>query len=135
MRTAFLAAAAATVSLAAMAPGVAQAACQNTYTGANGGEWATPANWSTNGVPTNSQDVCVPTGKTVTIIENGVAVANTLTIDAGATLRLRTDPGFFATQATFGDVDNSGLIEFTATGTAADGDFTIFTINAGKKLT
>src|SRR5690349_1920201 len=134
MRTAFLAAGTAALSLALLAPGAAQAACQNTYT-ATTGDWQTDANWSAGSRPTGTQDACVPAGKTVTIIENGIATAKTLTVEAGATLRMRTDPGFASTQASFGDVDNSGTIESTATGAPTDSDVNSFTVVDGAKLT
>ena len=54
------------------------------------------------------------------IVENGIANANAVSIAAGAKLTIRTDPGFASTQAFFGDVDNSGTIEFTATGGPTD---------------
>ena len=133
MRTASLAAATAALSLALVAPGIASAACttQNTYKANTTGEWQTDANWSTGTAPTSAQDACIPATSTVTLAEPGVPTANKLTVEG--TLRFRTDPGFQSTQASFGDVDNSGLIEFTSTGN--QNDETLLTIAAGKKLT
>ena len=133
MRTAFLAAATAALSLALVAPGIASAACttQNTYKVNTTGEWQIDANWSTGTAPTSAQDACIPATSTVTLAEPGVPTANKLTIEG--TLRFRTDLGLQLTQASFGDVDNSGLIEFTSTGN--QNDETLLTIAAGKKLT
>ncbi len=133
MRTAFLAAGTAALSLALVAPGIASAACttQNTYKANTTGEWQLDANWSTGTAPTSAQDACIPATSTVTLAEPGVPTAAKLTVEG--TLRFRTDPGFGSTQANFGNVDNAGLIEFTSTGTGTD--TTDLTIRSGGKLT
>ncbi len=50
----------------------------------SGGDWGTDANWVCGHVPTASDDVTIPDGKTVTIASGVSAVANTLTISGGA---------------------------------------------------
>ena len=104
---------------ALLAP-AAQAACTNTYSGPVGGEWQVDANWSLGHMPTATEDVCVD--RHVVIVERGIARGKVVTIAAGAQVTMRTDPGFFHTQASFSEVDNAGTYEFLATGVAADND-------------
>ncbi|MDQ8045290.1 MAG: hypothetical protein AAGC46_15405, partial [Solirubrobacteraceae bacterium] len=131
-------AAVALVLLAATAT-TASAACQagdNTYTGTSTGQWNDNLNWSAGHFPTTSENVCVPAGKTVLVLENGIANAAKVTIAAGAKVTMRTDPGFSDTQASWGDTDLAGTLEFTATGTPGnDHDGNGFVIRKGATLT
>ncbi len=56
-----------------------------TWTGGTSSDWNTATNWNPNGVPTNADDVTIPTG-TVTLSNTGSA--KSLTVAAGATLNL-----------------------------------------------
>ena len=135
MRTAFLAAGAATLSLALIAPGAALA-CDigvNSYSGASG-DWQTGANWSAGSMPTGTQEACIPAGKTVTIVENGLPTAKNVVIETGATLQMRTQPGNSATQASFGGIDNSGTLAFIDPPNPETNDFNQLTIATGGKL-
>jgi len=55
------------------------------WTGALSTDWNTPGNWNPTGVPTNADDVTIPTG-TVTLSNTGSA--KSLTVAAGASLNL-----------------------------------------------
>jgi Concanavalin A-like lectin/glucanases superfamily len=48
--------------------------CTDTWTGAGGSSWQTPGSWSTGVVPTNSDQVCIPSGASVHI-SSGVAAS------------------------------------------------------------
>lgn len=66
---------------------------QKTYTGASG-SWNVATNWTPNGVPTASDDVIIPSGKTVSIAVNAVAksisLSGSLSLSNGVTLTVGT---------------------------------------------
>lgn len=66
---------------------------QKTYTGASG-SWNVATNWIPNGVPTASDDVIIPSGKTVSIAANAVAksinLTGSLSLSNGVTLTIGT---------------------------------------------
>ncbi|MBJ7472581.1 MAG: hypothetical protein JHD16_14840, partial [Solirubrobacteraceae bacterium] len=136
--TGALAAAVMTAAIAFVAPGSALAAtCDNTFTGPSGERWNTAANWtaatnpSDHHIPTTTENVCIPAGKRVVVNEPGIANAADVTIDAGAAVEILSEAGFGDSQASWANVDNAGLIEFTASG-AGNGQLRI---GNGKVLT
>lgn len=66
---------------------------QKTYTGASG-SWNVATNWTPNGVPTGSDDVIIPSGKTVSLAANAVAksisLTGSLSLSNGVTLTIGT---------------------------------------------
>mgnify|MGYP004417269239 CR=1 FL=1 len=104
---------------------------QKTYTGASG-NWNIANNWTPSGVPTSTDDVTIPSGKTVTIgvnaeaksisvIGTGILIVNdgiTLTVkgsvivDNGASFNAGTGNNDSATIKVFGDFINQGSANF-----------------------
>ncbi len=87
------------------------------------GDWNAAVNWSS-GVPSSSSDVCLPAGTyTVTITTNN-AVASTLEILSGASLKIEGNviPGYASVNATL-----------TATGTIANAGNIVMTEKAGSE--
>lgn len=66
---------------------------QKTYTGASG-SWNVAANWTPSGVPTTSDDVIIPSGKSVSVAANAVAenisLSGSLSLSNGVTLTVGT---------------------------------------------
>lgn len=66
---------------------------QKTYTGTSG-SWNVATNWTPNGVPTASDDVIIPSGKTVSIAANAVAksisLSGSLSLSNGVNLTVGT---------------------------------------------
>jgi len=64
-----------------------------TYTGASG-SWNVAANWTPSGVPTTSDDVIIPSGKSVSVAANAVAksisLSGSLSLNNGVTLTVGT---------------------------------------------
>ncbi|WP_369765997.1 T9SS sorting signal type C domain-containing protein [Flavobacterium sp. WC2429] len=118
-------------------------AITKTYT-ATSGTWNNAANWSPSGVPTSSDDVVIPAGKTVTISANtsvkSVSVSGALTINNGIVFTVGSDAlsgsftvnsgGSFtmgsgndlATLIVYGTYSNNGITDFWKSTVIITGD-------------
>ena len=94
MRTAFLAAGTAALSLALVAPGIASAACttQNTYKANTTGEWQLDANWSTGTARPARRTPASRRPRRSSSPSRASRPPTSSTVEG--TLRFRTDPGF-----------------------------------------
>lgn len=104
---------------------------QKTYTGASG-NWNIASNWNPSGVPTSTDDVTIPSGKTVTIDVNAEAksisvigtgtltvnnertltVKGSVIVDNGASFNAGTGNNDSATIKVYGDFINQGSANF-----------------------
>lgn len=116
---------------------------QKTYTGASG-SWNIATNWTPNGVPTASDDVIIPSGKTVSVAANAVAesisLSGSLSLSNGVTLTVGTSSlygnfkvntgGSFtmpsgsgiATLIVYGNYNNNGSTDFWKSNVIIVGD-------------
>lgn len=104
-------------------------AATNNYIGANNGDWNTASNWSTGLVPTASDDVVIPSAKTVNISSNSfaktVSISGTLkindtkrltvsgdfTVNSGGSFLMPTGSGL-AELGVYGNYINNGITDF-----------------------
>ena len=101
------------------------AGCDLTWTGLGGttsspvsGLWATGSNWSGGGgnPPSATQNACLPaSGSSYTVTLNGAGTANSVTVNAGATLAVAISGGNGATLtlSSNGSSTNGGTIDLT----------------------
>jgi hypothetical protein len=116
---------------------------QKTYTGASG-NWNVATNWSPNGIPTATDDVIIPSGKSVSVPINAVAksvtISGSLSMITGVTLTVGTSslsgdftvntggsftmPGGsgIATLIVYGNYNNNGSTDFWKSNVIIVGD-------------
>ena len=81
-----------------------------------GGNWNTAATWTPAGVPTNTDDVTIGTGCTITV-DTLTAVALDVTVQSGGTLTYQATPASTLTVTLHVVVNSGGTISGPATGT------------------
>jgi hypothetical protein len=118
------------------------ALAQTTWTGATSTDWATASNWSTQTVPTASDDVVIPSGPTnQPTLSSAGAVAKTVEVQSGTTLTIAStgtltingkknitgDPDLTTGFLSNGTVNNSGQLALGTT--ASVGTYGIYNLS------
>lgn len=85
LRVRMAALACAATAVCAVLPAGAQAAapCNVNWVGPSGGDWNTPANWSTDAVPVEGADVCIETASTVVLDDTDASPPTLGSLDVG----------------------------------------------------